>query len=427
MITNIRFLATCLFLLIAAPSNIFASDLSYVIEVGASNSDNVTRVEEDPVEDTYALAALDLNYEQESRKVETNITTDLEYRNYEDDTFEDEVVGALDGQILLKFVPEVFSWEIRDVFGNLQSNPFQPNSPGNRENVNRFETGPDLRIGLGSVSALELGARYNITRYEESNIDNDTLSGRVSFVRRLSPHRALSLNVTGDDVEFEDTILNRDFTRYAAYVGFASEISRGTLIVNVGYNELREDDEVADGNLVNVEFTRSFSPTFTFTLGYYQGLSDASDQIGGLQESEQGFGSTYDAAGVADPFDYQRFSVLLESTRGQNSFYISGLYDEYEYLTATLLDSEAAEIRVGYTRTLGSAWQVRLGGGFKKTDFSFSDRVDEDTGWELGLSRKFGRSLGVGLDYYFVDRESDAAGRNYRENVIRLAFSYTRQ
>ena len=404
-----------------------AADIEYEFRIGASRSDNVARTDTAEIEETIALLGLELDLQHESRRLEASIVTDLEYRNYTGDTFDNEVVGSLNADLTLQIAPDVFSWVVQDQFGNLQTNPFQADTAFNRQNINRFSTGPDLRIRMGSVTSINLGGRYYINNFEVSDIDSDVLNGRLSIVRALSPRRLLSLNVSASRIEFDNTVLNSSYDRQTAYIGFQSEISRGSLTVNLGYNELHDNGVVIDGNLINVEWTRELSASTTFRLAYDQGLTDASDSLDRNQAlGRRGFGGVQRTPGVSDPFENRRFSAAINFARDGNSFFISALYNEDEYLTLSTLDRDWSEFRAGVSRVFGSAWRFRLDGGFRKTEFVVSGREDDDLRIRVGLSRQMTRALGVNLDFVRFDRDSSDIGFNYVENVASLTFSFSR-
>ena len=403
-----------------------AAEIEYEIRIGASRSDNVARTDTAEIEETIALLGLEVDLQHESRRLEVSIITDLEYRNYTDDTFDNEVVGSLNADLVFQIAPEILSWVVQDQFGKLQTNPFLANTHANRQNINRFSTGPDLRIRMGSVTSIELAGRYYINNFEVSDIDSDILNGRLSLVRALSPRRSVSLNVSVDRIEFDNTTLNSNYDRQSAYIGFQSEISRGSLTINLGYNEIHDLGAVIDGNLVNIEWTRELSASTTFRLAYDEGLTDASDSLDQNQVPGGGFGDVQRTPGVSDPFENRRFSAAIDFARDGNSFFISALYNEDEYVTLSNLDRDWTELRAGASWVLGSAWRFRLDGGFRKTEFIVSGREDDDLTMRIGLSYQMTRILRINVDFVRFDRDSSDPGFGYVENVVNLTFSYAR-
>jgi len=406
-------------------TNVAVADVEYELRVGVSRSDNVARTDTLEIEETIALAGLILDLQHDSRRVEASIVTDLEYRNYTDNTFDDEVVGSLSADLVLHLAPDVLSWVFQDRFGNLQTNPFQANTPENRQNINQFSTGPDLRMRIGSSTAIEVGGRYSSTRYEVSDIDNDVFGGRISLVRALSPRRSVSLNVTTDRFEYDNTALNSDYDRQAVFFGFESEISRGSLIVNLGYSELHDNGEVVGGSLINIAWDRELSPNTTFSIAYDEGFTDSSGVLGQSQPG-QGVGDPQNTPGVSDPFENKRFSARLDFQRNSNNFFVTALYNEDEYLTLFVLDRNRSEVRAGFSKVLGSAWTVRLSGALQKTDFVATGREDDDTVVTVGVSKELSRTISINLDLTRSDRDSSETGFNYVENVAYLSLSFSR-
>lgn len=415
-----------LFLCTSTQSASAADPPEYEIRVGATRSDNVLRTDVFEIKETIALVGLTLDARHETRKVMASLVTDVEYRNYTDNAFDDDVVGALNADLLWQFVPGTFSWVFQDQFGQLQSDPFRANSPVNRENINRFSTGPDLRLRMGSTTALEVGGRFHVTQFELSDADNDVLSASVSIVRALSPRRSLSLNVKEDSVKFDTAGFERDYDRQAAFLGFKSEVSRGSITVNLGRNKIDRNGQTTDGSLIHIAWNRDLSPSTTLNLAYDGRLTDSADTLGRTQNPGQGFGDPQRTAGVSDPFENKRFTMGLNVRRNSNNFYASMTYNDDEYITQSALNRDRAGLNVGLSRVLGSAWRVRLSGMLEKTEFAASGREDDDTVIRAGLSRQLSRLAAVNLDVTRFDRDSNESDFDYVENTISLTFSFRR-
>lgn len=425
MINDISKSAATIFLCSILSTDGLAAEVDYEFRVGALRSDNVARTDVLEIKETIALVGVEADLQYESRRVDASLVTDMEYRNYTDNSFDNEVVGFLFADLNLHLAPDVFSWVFQNRFGNLQTNPFLANTPRNRQDLNRFSTGPDFRLRLGSNTAFELGGRYNSTRYELSDIDNDVLGGRISLVRALSARRSFSLNVTTDRIEYDNDQLNSNYDRQTAYVGFESEISRGSIVVNLGYNELHDNGEVVGGNVINIAWDREISRSASFQLAYDEGFTDSSNTLGRSRPGA-GSGNPQNTPGVSDPFENKRFSAGLNYQRNNSNFSISALYNEDEYLTVSTLNRSRSEFRADYSNVLGSAWRIRIGGSLQKTDFDATGRSDDDFVISAGLSRQLSRMVGINLNYIRFYRESSDVTFDYVENQISLTLSYGR-
>jgi hypothetical protein len=135
--------------LLAAPFAANAADVAYEANVAVGHSDNVGRTATNEIDETIASAGLEFSVGQFGPRLQADLTGNFAYYDYLDDTFDSELMGSFSGNALLNFVPERFTWMIADNFGQVLSDPFQPATPDNRENINHLMTGPDLMFALG--------------------------------------------------------------------------------------------------------------------------------------------------------------------------------------------------------------------------------------------------------------------------------------
>jgi len=404
----------------------FSADVDYEVRVGAGRSDNVGRTETADIEENIAVVGLKFDLRHQSRRVDLNVNADMEFRDYLKDTFDNEIVGGLSADLIFQIAPDIFDWVFENRFGNLQTNPFEANTPVNRQDINIFSTGPDFHVRLGPRTRLELGSRYSSSHFEISDINNAVVDGQLTLLRAISPNRVLSAALVADRIEFENTNINSNYDRQAAYFGFDSENSRSTLAVRVGFNELHDNGEVADGNLYDITWNRDLGASTSLTLRYNQSLTDANDMFGRFQEPGRRFSEVQQSAGVSDPFENKRASVAFEFGRRESLYYMSAAYNDDDYVTVNSFDRNRTEFRVGISRAFGPAWQVNLDGGIQRIDFKETDREDDDWLVRLGLSRQVIQNLRVNIDISRADRSSNVIGASYVENLFFLTFRYSR-
>ena len=122
------------------------ADLNLDAEIGAEHSDNVRRVATDEQSDTIGTARVTLTLEEMRPRLEARIAADVQYRHYFDDSYDSEVVGGLSGDVAWSILPERFIWIVQDNYGQIAADRAQPDTPDNREDINYFTTGPDLRL-----------------------------------------------------------------------------------------------------------------------------------------------------------------------------------------------------------------------------------------------------------------------------------------
>src|SRR5262245_5868345 len=72
------------------------STSSLDLELGAERSDNVTRVPVDEQSETIGTARIGLAIEQHRPKLDADISGDVQYQRYFDETYDNEVLGGVD-------------------------------------------------------------------------------------------------------------------------------------------------------------------------------------------------------------------------------------------------------------------------------------------------------------------------------------------
>ena len=195
--------------LMAASSLVQAADVDYELRLGGIHSDNVRRSGADGEDETIGFVGIGLDVAHESKRVNFSLHTILDWQHYVNDSFDDEVVGALNADLVLAMIPEVLTWVATNRFGQLQTNPFLSDTADNRGNFNSFSTGPDLLLRFGNRMSFGAGGRITRNDFEKRDIDNDVVSGNAFLSRDLSANRSISLSVTFDDIDYRWSIYGK--------------------------------------------------------------------------------------------------------------------------------------------------------------------------------------------------------------------------
>lgn len=422
-----RCLVACLLWLVGARLGVASAEVDYSIWIGAINTDNASRTLDDGIDETITVAGFTLDVANQTRRVNFQLESDLEYQHYGKDTYDSDYVGSISGDVVFQFVPDLLSWVIEERFGKSQSNPFQPDTPDNRENANNFSTGPDLHIRLGSRSSLELGARYQTNNFEIRDIDNEVVGSSISFVRALSPHRTISINAEFDQVDYEETLLGGDFDRASAFIGFSSEIPRGTITLNLGVNEVDVDGMTSDGLLANASWTRELTTRSTLSVSFDQRYSDAADIFRRFFQGDLTNTGSEGFPGSSEPFENRRISATFNHRRNSSTLAVAITSNEEDYETTNDLDRDRLGITFGLSREFGGGWELGGNVRYLGTDFGTVDRKDDDINAGIQLSKRLGQNLYADFAFEYLDRESDVISAIYTENRFSLKFRYAPQ
>src|SRR5688572_2019414 len=187
--------------LLTAPS-VNSLDWGADFAAGMLATDNLLRTDSAPMDARVHEASSRFLMRGASRTIELDAVGGVVYRNYDIDGLSDDVLPSLNGILQWTASPEQFAWVVTDNFGQRAINPNDGLLPPDRENVNVFGTGPDMRLALGSASWLTAAGRYSRINYEDSPFDSQRLAGRVGYANELDSGRLWSLNFTHARTEF---------------------------------------------------------------------------------------------------------------------------------------------------------------------------------------------------------------------------------
>jgi hypothetical protein len=410
------------------------ADLAYRADAGIGYSDNIRRTPVEETSEQIAVAGLELQWLERSRRLEADIGISGDYFHYRDDTFDDEFVGTADGQMILGIVPERFTWLMQDSFGQTQSDPFAPTTPETREDINYFTTGPDLIANLGASNTMRLFGRYSDTHYERSLLDSERTGAGVILARQLSGQNQIALQGVEERTRFDDAPLS-DFDRRNAFLTYTSTGARTQLSVEGGYSWItRQDDSEMSGPLARVDLTREVSAASRFTLSFGTQFSDASQSLRGGVESSPAGGAT-GVVSSPDPFENRFASAGWNFNRNRTGFGLRASWSQDRYESQTvdqtvepddILQSDRTTwtYEMTFSRRLTANVTTNLIGAFTDEEFDATGATNEELRVGGTLDWQFGRHIGISLTAEHFERNSSVAATDFNENRGFLTLFY---
>jgi len=405
-----------------------AQEFSISLNAGATYTDNVGRVSDNEQSETMAGAGLQMSLVNREDRLQTNIAADLQYRHFLDDSFDDELVGGLNGDLRYWFVPNRFAWIVQDNLAQALIDPRAVDTAANRQNINFFSTGPDFRLRLGARTDLAVQGRWSDASYEDSDVDNQRLTGSVSVIRHLAPTRSLSLNGTASRVEYDQSPPNSDYDTQSASLGFNAQGTRTTLDLQAGYTSLHDFGDSSDGPLFSLAVTRKVAARSTLSLNAGTNLIDTAEAfrrdsaIGGVSPD------IGDAIVSRDPFQSDYLTIGLRVDGGRTGIRAAVDWRKEDHERDDALNRELRGASLELSRQLTPALTARLSGAWNMQDFDESS-VDFDE-WSVGagIDWGFSRSFTVSLrgDHFTGSGDTSTGNgvRDYEENRIALRISY---
>jgi len=417
--------------ILALASAAEAETLSYGVDAGVAETDNVTLAPSHKVSQTMAVADIDFDYKQQSRRLDADAKGNFSYLDYLQNAYGNQLIGRFDGIGHLALIPERLTWVLQDDFGQSALDPFTPTTPTNLENVNYLSTGPDVALRLGATNFVNVSLRYARAQYETSPFNSNRLQGSLAWGLQLSSRSNVSLNGDTERVMFENTVLNNDFDRTSAFVRYALQGARSELSAELGATTISQSGTSTTGGLGKIQLARKISTAakLTLTLGHY--LTDASSSFSGLQSGAIGVVGTAPAAQTSNNYTSNSASVGWQYERNRTTVGLSGRWEKDGYGGQPLLDVTRTGGEFSVERRLTRALNLQVLGRLYRTDYvhevvapqngssSFNDGLVA-----AALTWRHGRGLEVRLRGEHSSRAAPGIANGYRENRVLLTIGY---
>lgn len=413
---------------VAQEDSVQPQSLDFGVTAGAIWSDNISMQSQNEESGTIAEVGLDLRYNQRSRRLQTDIEINTAYQRYVDDEFDDDFIGGVDGTLIVGVVPDHFEWFFQDNFGQARVDPLAASTPDNSEDVNYFTTGPDVTLRFSNRTSMRIGGRYSLTDYETAELDGDRYSAELALIRQVSGASALSLNVRGERLNFDDTLTGGGYDNYDRYEGFVRyelSNSRTDLGVDVGYNSIDDGTDSSAGSLLRLVLDRQISPSSSIQIRAGSEFSDAGNVFRSMQEVS---GVSTDPEKVIETADAleRRFGLLgWRFSRNRTWFGFDAEYSDESYENDVTLDRSLVRYGAYIGRQLTPNVRVEFDARMSNEDFDRSDVEVDEFQTLAALHWALGRTLSCRLQYEYRDRDgSSVEVQQYQESRASLFLTW---
>lgn len=416
-------LAACAVALTLAATGARAQDFKYDLRAGIGHSDNIQRTQTDTIDEWILGLGTAFDYTYQGGRIDAQANGDLVWYDYLENTYDANVIGNAFGNLVYAIVPERLTWTFTNSFGQAQSNPFQPVTPDNSENINVFTTGPDFMFSVGPRYQARVFGRWTDTYYQTNPYGGQRWLGGLSFERALSAQSTVSLNGTYAKMNYYDQPSAYDFSVQEYYAGYQTTNARTSALVNLGYRTFTRDGTTTNGPLVRLSLTRKLSgySTLEFLAGSQYGdagtfLSETGRPQGGGQ------GPLYATRDVAVRNNVEgTWRINAQRT----DLYFGAGYEQLNYEYNDVQDQDWVTLRAHASRRLRET--LTLGAGVIWRDYTFPNASGQDYN-QLDLSAdlnwKPARAFYVNLAVEYNMRNSDNPTGGYDETRFFLWLGY---
>ena len=395
-----------------------AESLAYGADVGIGESDNVTLVQTDKVSQTIAIADLDFDLKDQSRRFDVDAKGAFSDLDYLQNAYSNQLLGRFDGRADFAIIPERVTWVFTESFGQAQIDPFVAAVPTNLENINYFSTGPDASFRLGPTVFLDLSARYAKSTYETDPFDSNTVLASAAFGRALSAQSSISLNGSFDRVLFDNTEVNTNFNRSSAYAHYEIQGARTELTANLGATKVDQGSESITGPTAKLRLLRKLSSvsTLTFTVG--RDITDGTAAFANLQSGAIGGIVTAPAALSQNNYTVTYGSIAWEYVRNRTTIGVSGTWEKDSYEGQPLQDVTRSSAEFSLERKLSRVLTAELLGRLYRTEYTDTNYSETDGLVGGALVYREGRGLEIKLRYDHSSRAVSGVGLSSGVGVV---------
>ena len=435
-----------------------AERLTYGVDAGLGETDNVALAPTNKVSQTIATVDADFDIKHQSSRLDVDAKGNFYDYNYLQGAYGNQLLGRFDGVAHFALIPQRVTWVLQDDFGQAALDPFVPVTPGNLEDINYVSTGPDFALRMGGTGFIDASVRVARATYQTSPFNSNRVLGSLAAGLQLSARSSVSLNGVAERVLFDDTVVNGDFDRSSGYVRYEIQGARTNLSVDLGATKISQDASSGTstvvlgenglpitvpvtipqaaysttGPLARIAVTRILSSSISLTVSGGRELTDGISSFGSIQGGAIGVVGTVPALLTTSSYTADFGSVGWRFERNRTAIAVSGHWEKDVYISQPQFDLTRAGGEIRVERKLSRAFALEVLGRYYKNDYpnaalltlaGGSPKFDDGLVTAI-LSWRHGRALEVRLRAEHTSHTTPGLDQGYGENRVFLTVGY---
>jgi hypothetical protein len=406
------------------PASSNAADVNAGFSLGVAYTDNIDRLDSGGRNETIAQTGMTLSILEASRRINADVRSSLNYYDYIDNTFDSDLVGAVDALIDLSVVEGRIHWFVQENYGRTLFDPFQPDRPENWENLNFLTTGPTIVLYQGVRNDSGIDLRYSWVHYETRPFDNETANARFWVGREIRRDHRLSINLDVAETEYDNGGLTPDYERRSAFLRYEIDRGRNLLEIDAGFTEQEILSQTDDGVMFNASWTHQISAFSQFSLNLTRQFADQANVFRFQQDTGRDIDSIGDLTENGSPFLLNGIDVGYSLTGERTIFSISAGASDQEFDTQDQLDREDVRLDLFLQRNLTRSLFASIDLRFHRRELPNVSREDETRSGSLSVGYRFSDALDLAIRYTNTSQDSSSITNKYEENRGDLTLTY---
>lgn len=410
------------------------------IDLGLGYTDNLNRTADEQSSDIGRLA-VGFAGRTERRWLRGAIAGDVEYLKYgaDDVLDDDEVLGSVDAELKLNFVPERVQWDFDAGYGQVRIDPVGAVGPSNRQGTTSFSTGPQITFPLGGRSTLRLGGMISEQSFDETkDLDGRLTALRLGLERQLDTVTQLTIAVEADETKYD--LDSRTYDIETLSLEYRRELASGEAYASVGRGRVKYDDISEPTTVARLVWKRAVGARSRIEFCAGREITDAGSLFAGSGVAIGCPGEFSSLASVARTTDNRIREVVATTnpmvrTGGSLSFQVDGELGSFRttlsiagdrFEEVSTFDNDSTILEVSGSREFARYWRAELSATRWVQDFRELGNKNEDRFIGLELSRILARGYRVSLSYEQIRRVGGVGPFDANEYFLTIGRDFRR-
>jgi len=418
-------------ILACMPGTALAARVDYTVDLGMEWNDNVTLAPSDPIDQRYLRSGIGFLVTETNSALQAHLDGRVEYRNYEDDVFNDTVDGTLSGNLNWIAIPQRLYFMVEDNLSVQPVDALVPDAPGNRQQVNVFSAGPTLLFNWTPTLQGQAELRYvNSDAEVTDEFNSQRLALALRTIKELTPTSRVSFNVQGQRVDFEDDIVARDYNRYDLFGRYSRTLAQFELGTDLGYSRIEyRQGESRSEPLFRFDATWNPNDRHRLTVAGSSQFSDTAIDALSSIEADATLPPenvlTGDAVVNASPYEVRSLELDYAFTNTRLSFTVAPYVQKRNYVDSDEFDQYTHGLRTDLHWLLRQRLTLGVFGTYESLEYTNLDRQDDTTRLGASLRYQWAPRWSAALQWERYKRDSNALGQSVDQNLVYLSISYS--
>jgi len=403
--------AACLLISIAPVFTANALDFDYAARYGFDYSDNIFRAPDDEESEYIHRVGLGFSLDQEGRTLSARAAGNLDYAHYAENTRSDEILPQVDAFSTWKIRQETLEWQFINYTRQVQIDTADPDTPSNTQTTNIFLTGPDANFRLGSISSIQVQARYGKYYFDKTNEDSVRNMYALRFIRGGTAVTS-SVNAEYSSAEY-DSSEDVNFNKLDSYVSGEWRRSRNEFVTNLGWTHVdRDDTSSVDGPLVRLLWNYGLTSSSELHLSGSAETTDSGSFIPRIALTGIGTGGVgFDSPDIVQSKRAEA-AYTRESASWSHGIRAYAINLDYE---DDPRDRDIVGVDLNFSRPFSLLFVGSLILGYADTDWGDLSRDDTDKSIEARFGYSLSSQLRISAGGGWFDRDSNDPLQEYTE------------